>query len=71
MHLEPKIWNSLYSDLKSTNTINSIKHKIKDNFLSKINRERGKRSIRVLLKLRDLSHTYDSALLNYALSKST
>ena len=36
--LGPKIWNSLSSDLKSTNSVNSFKHKIKDIF-SKIYRE--------------------------------
>ena len=35
----PKIWNSLPSDLKSTNNINSFKHKIKDNFFQNIQRE--------------------------------
>ena len=30
-YLGPKIWNSLNSDLKSANNVNSFKHKIKDN----------------------------------------
>ena len=30
--LGPKIWNSLPSDLKSANNLNSFKHKIKDKF---------------------------------------
>ena len=38
--LGPKIWNSLSSDLKSTISINTFKHKIKDNFLQNIKRER-------------------------------
>ena len=35
----PKIWNSLPSDLKSTNNVNIFKHKIKENFFKKIQRE--------------------------------
>ena len=38
-YMRPKIWNSLSSDLKSTNSINSFKHKIKDNFFQNIQRE--------------------------------
>ena len=38
-YMGPKIWNSLSSDLKSTNSINSFKHKIKDNFFQNIQRE--------------------------------
>ena len=38
-YMGPKIWNSLSSDLKSTNSINSFKHKIKDNFIQNIQRE--------------------------------
>ena len=45
----PKIWNSLSSDSKSANSINSFKHKMKDNFFQNI--QRGKRHICVLLKL--------------------
>ena len=40
-YMGPKIWNSLSSDLKSTNSINLFKHKIKDNFFPKYT-ERGK-----------------------------
>ena len=35
----PKFWNSLKSDLKSTNNINTFKHKIKENFFKNIQRE--------------------------------
>ena len=38
-YIGPKIWNSLSSDLKSANNINSFKHKIKDNFFQNIQRE--------------------------------
>ena len=38
-YMGPKIWNSQSSDLKSTNRINSFKHKIKDNFFQNIQRE--------------------------------
>ena len=38
-YMGPKIWNSLSSDLKSTNSVNSFKHKIKDNFFQNIQRE--------------------------------
>ena len=38
-YLGPKIWNTLSSDLKSTNSINSFKHMIKDNFFQNIQRE--------------------------------
>ena len=31
-YMGPKLWNSLFSDLKSTNSIKSFKHKIKENF---------------------------------------
>ena len=31
-YLGPKIWNSLPSELKSSNNINTFKHKIKENF---------------------------------------
>ena len=34
----PKIWNSLPSDLKSTNDINLFQHKIKGNFFQNIQR---------------------------------
>ena len=60
-YMGPKIWNSLFSDLTSTNSINSFKHKIKDNFFPKYT-ERGKRHIHVLLKPRILSHIHVSAL---------
>ena len=35
----PKIWNSLASDLKSTNNVNTFKHKIKENFFKDIQRK--------------------------------
>ena len=38
-YLGPKIWNSLSSDLKSTESINQFKHKIKGNFFQNIQRE--------------------------------
>ena len=38
-YMGPKIWNSLSSDLKSTNSVNSFKHKIKDNFFQNIQRD--------------------------------
>ena len=38
-YLGPKIWNSLSSDLKSTNNINPFKHKIRDKFFQNIQRE--------------------------------
>ena len=53
----PKIWNSLPSDLKSTNNINSFKHKIKRQFFPKYT-ERGKQRICVLLKPCVLSHIH-------------
>ena len=33
-YIGPKIWNSLQSDLKSSNNVNSFKHKIKDKFFN-------------------------------------
>ena len=33
-YVGPKIWNSLQSDLKSLNNVNSFKHKIKDKFFN-------------------------------------
>ena len=38
-YIGPKIWNSLSSDFKSANNINSLKHKIKDNFFQNIQSE--------------------------------
>ena len=38
-YIGPKIWNSLSSDLKSANNVDSFKHKIKGNFLQNIQRE--------------------------------
>ena len=38
-YLGPKIWNNLSSDLKSTNNVNSFKHKIKDDIFQNIQRE--------------------------------
>ena len=39
-HIGPKIWNSLQSGLKSSNNVNSFKHKIKDKFFNDLqNRE--------------------------------
>ena len=35
----PKIWNSLASELKSTNNVNTFKHKIKENFFEDIQRK--------------------------------
>ena len=35
------IWNSLSSDSKSANNVNSFKHKIKENFFQNIQREEG------------------------------
>ena len=35
-YLGPKIWNSLPSDLKLSNNINTFKHKIKENFFRNI-----------------------------------
>ena len=35
----PKIWNSLASELKSTNNVNTFKHKIKENFFKDIQRK--------------------------------
>ena len=35
----PKIWNSLASDLKSTNNVNTFKHKIKEYFFKYIQRK--------------------------------
>ena len=40
-YIGPKIWNSLSSNLKSANNVNSFKHKIKDNFFQNIQREEG------------------------------
>ena len=31
-YLGPKIWNNLHSDLKSAESVNSFKHKIKNKF---------------------------------------
>ena len=31
-YLGPKIWNNLHSDIKSAESINNLKNKIKDNF---------------------------------------
>ena len=49
-----------FSDLKSTNSVNSFKHKIKDNVFQNIQRE--EKYIYVLLKPRILSHIHVSAL---------
>ena len=39
-YLGPKIWNNLHSDLKSAESVNSFKHKIKNNFFKDLqNRE--------------------------------
>ena len=39
-YIGPKIWNSLQSGLKSSNNVNSFKHKIKDKFFNDLqNRE--------------------------------
>ena len=37
--VNPKIWNSLSSDLKSANYPNTFKHKIKENFFQNIQKE--------------------------------
>ena len=68
-YLGPEIWNSLSSDSKCTNSINSFKDKIKDKFFQNI--QRGKWYVRVPLKPTILSYIHDSAFLNYAFSKST
>ena len=41
----PKIWNSLSTDLKSTNNINLFKHKTKDNFFQNIQREENNKYV--------------------------
>ena len=38
-YLGPKIWNSLPSELKSTNNINTFKHRIKENFFQNVQKE--------------------------------
>ena len=38
-YLGPKIWNSLPSELKSSNNINTFKHKIKENYFQSIQKE--------------------------------
>jgi len=38
-YLGPKTWNSLSSEIKSTNNINTFKHKIKENFFQNIQKE--------------------------------
>ena len=38
-YLGPKLWNSLPSELKPTNNINTFKHKIKENFFQNIQKE--------------------------------
>ena len=38
-YLGPKIWNSLPSELKSSNNINTFKHKIKENFFRSLQKE--------------------------------
>ena len=38
-YLGPKIWNSLPSELKLSNNINTFKHKIKENFFRNIQKE--------------------------------
>ena len=39
-YIGPKVWNSLQSGLKSSNNVNSFKHKIKDKFSNDLqNRE--------------------------------
>ena len=39
-YLGPKIWNNLHSDLKSAESVNNFKHKIKENFSKELqNRE--------------------------------
>ena len=62
-YVGPKIWNSLSSDLKSANNVNSFKHKIKDNF-SKIYRERKGTYTVCLLKRRILIMLYPKAHSN-------
>ena len=60
----PEIWNSLSTDLKSTNNINSFKHKIKDNFFQN---ERKTTHLCSTETMCPLSHSYDLALMNYAI----
>ena len=55
-YIGPKIWNSLSSDLKSANNVNSFKHKIKDNF-SKMHRERKKTFMCSTKTTHPLSHS--------------
>ena len=38
-YLGPKVWNSLPSELKSSNNINTFKNKIKENFFRNIQKE--------------------------------
>ena len=68
-YLGPKIWNSLSSDLKFSNSVNSFKHKIKGNF-PKIYIKK-KRHICVLLNPHVVSRIHDLTLLNNILPKSS
>ena len=38
-YLGPKIWNSLPSELKSSNNIDTFNHKIKENFFLNLQKE--------------------------------
>ena len=64
----PKKWNSLFSDLKSANSVNSFKHKIKDNFLKRY-RERKKTYRCPTKTTRPLSHFVSRPYSGYAVSK--
>ena len=49
-YLGPKIWNSLPSKLKSSNNINTFKHRIKENFFLSLQKEEDDIAICLLLR---------------------